>query len=292
MARTEATPLRGAGSAGIPGGSAPRRLRRAVARRAPGWLRLVVRARRFPEPEIRELDWLVARGTLAVDVGANQGAYTYRLARLVGRGGGVLAVEPMEALAAELRGACARLRLPVRVERCALSAREGEAELFVPVAADGTVLTGFATIDGAAGGAGRVERVPVRRLDELLGGRTLRVSFIKCDVEGHEMEVFRGAAAVLSRDRPNLLVEIEQRHFPEPIGERFAFFRGQGYAGYFLDGAGALRPVEEFDAMLHQAGGVAGGAGEGAYVNNFIFLPAEGVERALTGRERRGRRAR
>ena len=34
-----------------------------------------------------------------------------------------------------------------------------------------------------------------------------KISFIKCDVEGHEFQVFQGGESVLSEDHPTLLFE-------------------------------------------------------------------------------------
>ena len=41
-----------------------------------------------------------------------------------------------------------------------------------------------------------------------LSGETQKVSFIKCDVEGHENAVFIGSEQVLASSRPALLIEV------------------------------------------------------------------------------------
>jgi hypothetical protein len=93
-----------------------------------------------------------------------------------------------------------------------------------------------------------------------------RVSFLKCDVEGHELNVFRGAEQLLRRDRPVLLFECEQRHHGgRPISEVFTYLEGLGYSGRFFDGL-RLAPLAEFDPRRHQASPDAPG-----YCNNFVF---------------------
>jgi FkbM family methyltransferase len=139
----------------------------------------------------------------------------------------------IEELAAYLQQVCNQLSLPIRVEQCCLSDKEGEDDLFIPVE-DGKLQTGFATLNKKNQGEGNIRKIKTRRLDDMLRKRNQRVSFIKCDVEGHELEVFRGASDILKSDRPNLLVKIEQRHFEGPIKKRFEFFQENGYVGFFL----------------------------------------------------------
>lgn len=38
------------------------------------------------------------------------------------------------------------------------------------------------------------------------------IEFVKCDVEGFELDVFQGSRHVLSEDRPVVLCEVEERH--------------------------------------------------------------------------------
>jgi FkbM family methyltransferase len=41
------------------------------------------------------------------------------------------------------------------------------------------------------------------------------LSFVKIDVEGHEVEFLRGAAHLIRRERPHLLVEVGEKHLTE-----------------------------------------------------------------------------
>lgn len=79
----------------------------------------------------------------------------------------------------------------------------------------------------AVGGkAGRIRMfdhdVPLVRLDDEVKER---VEFIKIDVDGMELEVLDGCRALISRDRPKIMIEVQQE-----LKARFlAFVRGQGY---------------------------------------------------------------
>ena len=148
-------------------------------------------------------------------------------------------------------------------------------ELHVPGPA-GSVSPGASLVPGGEEGLRHSLRVPVKTLDAYRAARTdRRVGFIKCDCEGHELEVFRGAVELLRRDRPALLFECEQRHLPGASPATvFDFLRALGYRGWFFHASGLL-PVAEFRVEVHQP--VRPGRYWDAkdYYNNFAFVPAD-----------------
>ena len=240
----------------------------------PDGLKLYLRSFKEQEPELYELKSLVEKGTIAVDIGANKGAYTYALSRIVGKKGLVLAFEPIAELADYLSRACSQLRLPVQIEQCCLSDKEGFADLFIPIE-DNELQTGLASLAKTENGHSDIRKVETKKLDDLLKDRDRRVSFIKCDVEGHEIAVFHGALEILKSDRPNLLVEIEQRHFEEPLEKHFDFFQEQGYKPFFLDFSNGTKKVIAVDYDLLSHFSLNDSEKIINYVYNFIFLPQE-----------------
>lgn len=219
------------------------------------------------EPEYFMLDHLVDPGRAAVDVGANEGLFAGRLGQLCPR---VHCFEPIPWMAADLR---AKLRANVTVHEAAVSDADGTAELRIPYDAS-VQMHGTSTIstDNPLEGASRVEIVRCRmvRLDSEIKEP---VGFIKVDVEGHELAALRGAAALIARDRPVLLVESEKRHAPGAPEDVIGFMAAMGYGGiYLLDGQ--PRDLAGFDAGIHQKReNLQGVRKVGTYVNNFIFLP-------------------
>ena len=73
--------------------------------------------------------------------------------------------------------------------------------------------------------------VDTRQLDGLLSTQT-GITFMKCDVEGHEDAVLAGGIELLTRERPTVLIELEERHRDEPVETAFAFFGELGYSGW------------------------------------------------------------
>lgn len=235
-----------------------RRVDRSVKALIPPSLRVAKRALgawQQGEPELHLLPRLVVAGAAALDVGANGGVYAWHMARFTGT---VVAFEPNPAHAAFL----ARAFGPrVRVEAVALSDRDGEAVLRVPLA---RFEDGRATIEaGNDLGQAEAESVTVRcrRLDGYAFGR---VGLIKIDVEGHELAVLQGARALLARDRPNLIIEAEERHRAGTLAAVCRFLAGLGYRGHYLK-----------DGRLHPLGAADPAAPAGLGVYNFVFVPAD-----------------
>ena len=234
--------------------------------------RLQWRRDRRTDVALRVVDELVNRGDLVLDIGALHGSFSIRMLDLVGRTGVVHTFEPNAVHHHRLRALPGQGRRIV-VHRFALSDRQGQAELHVPTGG-GPVLAGLASLESRGDLATRTVHVDVRRLDDVIAS-TQRVSFIKCDVEGHEDSVIEGGRALLERDLPGILVEIEQRHRSSDVAYAFGVLGGLGYQGWALFPAG-LRPLERFDLERDQLSWLSSSWTDGiapiGYVHNFLFM--------------------
>ncbi len=230
-----------------------RTLRRTVDRAAPSlsvWLRLL-RKKLHHDVSLALINRLVKPGQAVVDIGAYRGVYTLALSQRVGAGGTVWAVEPFPPNLAALRLMAAR-RANIRLCPGAASDQPGRHALAVPVYR-GHRLGALATLGAATVTAEQIE-VDLVTVDGLLGqdtNRAAEVSFIRCDVVGHEAAALTGAQGVIRDHRPALLVEIEQRHQAGPIQETIDHLLGHGYDGYFVRYR-RLVPVEQFDLQRDQ----------------------------------------
>jgi FkbM family methyltransferase len=234
------------------------------------WLYRAWRYRyRLERAEIRLLLEHLSAGDVAVDVGAHKGAYTYWMRQAVGPSGKVYAFEPQPVLAARLSSLVSSSGYTnVVIENLGLSSSSGTMMLNVP--GEGT--SPSASFEAGEAGS-KSYPVQVTTLDDYFYGREEpRVRLLKCDAEGHELEVFRGARRLLSEAGPCLLFECERRHRKSGrVDDVFDWLQDLGYRGYFIDRAGA-RDIREFDPGIHQAGNDDPGS-----VNNFLFLPSAKV---------------
>ena len=238
---------------------------------------VVLRALRasWHNDEIRSLiKRLVARGSAAVDIGANRGVYTWLMSSGVGRSGRVHSIEPVPSNASKLTK-LARLRKNIVVHPVAASQQPGYMDLHVPMYG-GQEIDALSTLHRPTNVASHPLRIAVQPLDDLLSGESRPISFIKIDVEGHEDAVLEGARSTIRDHRPPVVVEVEQRHRDEPVEAVFEHFQELGYSGYFLH-AGGAHPLDEFDLERHQLAFLDGGftpySMPVGYVSDFLFLP-------------------
>lgn len=212
------------------------------------------------EPEMEILGDLLGSKKLVVDVGANVGLFSYFLSKM---GKDVEAFEPLPECANAID---AYRSSRIRVHNIALSSKSGALKLYTPLI-NGIPYPGNSSFT-AVEGPHESREVSVQTLDQY---HYENVCLIKIDVEGHELDVLKGATQTLSRERPVLLVEIEQRHLQIPMAEVFAYVLEQRYNGFFLF-SGKLIPLSDFVHEIHQD---VGNIHSPDYINNFIFLPEE-----------------
>jgi FkbM family methyltransferase len=179
---------------------------------------------------------LVRPGDVVFEVGPNRGYYTCLFSRLVGRTGRVHAFEPVpesyailqEALTGEPTGA------NVDAQLCAVADHEGSATVFVPGVDDGQASLRRHSA-GSWAGASSVRELTCSTitLDAYASRRGIeRNDLLKCDVEGAELLVLRGAEAVLARCQPALHLEMSG-HWPRAFGyQREDLLRWLGDFGY------------------------------------------------------------
>jgi FkbM family methyltransferase len=186
-------------------------------------------------------------GDVFVDVGANIGVFALPLARHVGLGGRVIAIEASPSVGEVLDGNVSRNRVEnIRTVHCAASDGSLESVDFyeAPVAH-------FGMGSSAAQFDARPIRIPAMPLDRILEEQSAgQPAAIKVDVEGYEAHVFAGARKILTHARrPRIIFEFcdwaEERAFPGRRGWAQTVLMEFGYQlwtlGDYLAGRAPLR---------------------------------------------------
>ncbi len=190
------------------------------------------------------LESLVEPGDQIMDVGANIGLYTLRMAAHAGAAGRVVAVEPNP-------DAVGLIEHHVRVNQAenvwilgvALGREDGSGRL--SDAGDGD-LGKYSLRSMDTGAEGR--DIEVRSLDKLFPELPIdRLDLIKVDVEGFEPECLEGARETLERHWPSVVVEVSPFWFDRERLERMKNALGRLALGpyrWFAIEATGLRPLD------------------------------------------------
>jgi FkbM family methyltransferase len=181
---------------------------------------------------------LTEPGSLVLDIGANIGAHTLRLAKLVGPEGRVMAFEPTDFAFRKLRrNLDLNPALASRVEafHCFLTASDGTA---VPDA----IYSSWPLAAEAGlhpkhlGREMPTDSAQARSLDSVLAERGDRkVQLVKLDVDGFECDVLRGATSLLRDARPIFVMELAPYVLDErgaSLEQLLSYFIPNGYRLY------------------------------------------------------------
>jgi FkbM family methyltransferase len=195
-------------------------------------------------------------GDCALDLGANIGAVTLHLARLVGPAGRVFAIEPMSANAGLLTRNVGRAGFEkmVQIEVVAAGRASRRAELFFD---PGTSNWGAISLRDHTGTAS--EEIQIEPLDDLWKrwGRP-HFRFVKMDVEGFESDVLAGAGELLATAPPEVwVVEFNPEQLAHTDGgaaQLWDAFATRGYRAFTKDGTPlSAAPHDHCDVVFRLA---------------------------------------
>jgi FkbM family methyltransferase len=223
--------------------------------------------RSFAAPEASLAARLIDPGDHVLDLGANVGWYTRVLAEAVGPAGRVYSLEPIPRTFRFLEYSVRALGLTnVTLFNCAASDHDGTALMQVPREA-GVENFYQATIVPPRDVDRRLRHLEVRlaALDTLLADLPEPITFIKCDVEGHEAKALMGARRLITRFHPAMFVELSGSPDDDTSAARdlVRWLETSGYGTYWLRG----------DELRRRA--------RGDRAVNYFFLTGNHVQRLL-----------
>jgi len=173
----------------------------------------------FSESEVLLFGLLLRPGDLVVEAGANIGAHTLAMAKMVGEKGLIYAFEPQR-LVYQVMVANVAINSLSNVMAMQAGLGKSEGTINVPVL-DPAMEHNFGGVSISQHEAG--EQVPVRMIDSL---SLDRCRLIKADVEGMECDVLEGARDTIMRLRPILYVENDRE---ENSHRLIALIQSYGY---------------------------------------------------------------
>jgi FkbM family methyltransferase len=213
----------------------------------------------YETPDYTMVRRLVPEGGTVLDVGANVGYYTLSLCRQV-RDVRIHSFEPIPKTFALLQEHVKINRASnATIHNFGFSDREETKTFYYYPEGSGNASSANLSQSASV----RTITCQVKRLDDFVQSSGLHVDFIKCDVEGAEIFVFRGAVATLKKDRPAVFTEMLRKwaaKFNYHPNEIIALMHDLGY-GCYCEHQGSLRTFTTMD--------------ENTVETNFFFLHPE-----------------
>ena len=197
-----------------------------------------------------------------LDIGANVGWYAMNFALIANRGQ-VLAFEPVRSIFELL---CRNKQINnlhnLKCYPLGFAETEKEVDFYVP----SEMSVASSAVNLLEDPQAERVRCQLKPLDLFLEKESLKVDFIKCDVEGGELFVFQGAPHTLSRDRPMVFAEVLRKwsaRFGYHPNDLLRLFQALDYEVFGLGAEGLTsRPVIT----------------EETPETNFLFCPKEKKE--------------
>lgn len=180
-------------------------------------------------PELFYLDSILKRGDACIDIGANLGYYSTRMARNVGNEGKVYAVEPIP-LFCEIWQKNMRSYNNAELMQFALGEKNDTVQMGIPIK-DGRLHHGMTKITSLAQeNYSSTFDVPMRNPDELFANIE-KLDFVKCDVEGYEFQIFKNFTKTIERFKPLVQSELSGEENRKNV---IALFEELGYKLHIL----------------------------------------------------------
>ena len=205
---------------------------------------------------------LIKKGDIVFDVGANVGYFSILFSVLVGIKGEVHAFEPVDKTFFKFTENLKKwnLRSNIKANKIALSDENVEALIYTP---NGDLTQSSLTkhaessswSQGIRGEKIEIQKVTVTTIDAYMkANRVSHINYIKCDVEGAEFSVLKGALGVLSGEsRPIILLEFFEswaNDFGYDAFDIFDFLKTTGkYSIFHIQGT-RLSEVVNFRGQL------------------------------------------
>jgi len=166
---------------------------------------------------------------IALDIGANHGIYSKLLAAKFGK---VYSFEPHPNNVEKIKSSITEQN--VQLEQKVVGTSDGVIDLFVCSANDGghTIMEGLAKLKKWGHSLNNTIQVESITLDTFC--KDLDISFIKCDIEGGEYEIFYHGEETLKRTAPTIILETHQvfdfKSDQDKRDKLFKFFSDLGFS--------------------------------------------------------------
>lgn len=169
---------------------------------------------------------------VCMDIGAHIGYFSLLMARLIGKDGKVVAVEPIQSNIEYLHHSMNKNHLQ-NIVLCPIAVgdkkKKAQADVFIDSDMANLVDSPFKPTAHAHA----KQELQITTLDKLIDTiKFKKIDFIKIDVEGYEEYVLKGSHDVLQKNKPTLLIEIHSSSIGHTV---YAWLKELNYSILDLD---------------------------------------------------------
>lgn len=192
----------------------------------------------YEKKEISSIVRFLKPGMIVFDVGGNFGLHAMIFAKHIAPAGHVYTFEPLKHIYEELTRNIVfnEYANSITANNFALSNKTGREKIYIASALG----TGASSLRKRWNGANIVQYCDLLPLDTYVKQQKInKVDFIKCDVEGAELLVFKGGIKTIEKHKPVIFFEAIPNHtklFNYTIEEEMEFLRSFSYEFYALNG--------------------------------------------------------
>jgi FkbM family methyltransferase len=194
---------------------------------------------------------IIRPGDICIDIGAHLGYFTTEMSRLAGVDGHVYAVEPMSKFFNTLSSLLKRKNINnVTLYQNAMGANTAFVEMGIPSVNNVKKFAYARAIESST----FLEYVESERVKNILGDEIFfdlpGIDFIKCDVEGLELPVFRSFLETIKKTRPTILCELGD---PQDRKKLLDLLEPFSYQLFYLENKKLrpLDPISEIRTVSH-----------------------------------------
>lgn len=192
-------------------------------------------------PQHYFINTLIKKGDYVIDLGANLGYYTIPFSNAVGENGKVFSVEPVPLFEKILRANTSMANNPknIQIFNYALGKEEGKIEMGLFVE-NGVFRHGLTKVLSKEDSPSKVVKVKMTHPESLFNDLE-KLDYIKCDIEGFEIEVLPLFINIIKKFAPTLQVEFGSSESRDTIYE---MLKAVDYKMYKLE-SGKLNTVTQ-----------------------------------------------
>jgi FkbM family methyltransferase len=183
---------------------------------------------------------LIKPGDICIDIGAHLGYFTFELSRLAGNNGHVYAIEPMSKFFQTLENLVSDRKLKnITLYQNAMGADTEFVEMGIPKL-NNVKKYAYARVKSTHSYLEYMDSEKVKNVQgDQLFADLKKLDFIKCDVEGLELQVFQSFLETIRRFRPVILCELEDPGKRETL---LNLLSAGSYSIYYLENR-KLKPL-------------------------------------------------